>query len=221
MKVLVIAAHLDDEVLGCGGTILKLKEEGHQVYVLYTCSRAYDNSLDDALVRREEKCAEKVCGFLNVDDFWFLGLHDEQLDHKVIDVVVPIEKKIREIKPDAVFTTHRGDNHQDHRAVFDATMIAARGYSNFNPKKVYSYEILSSTEQSAPHSSVSFSPNTYMNIEKYIEKKLKAMSFYENEVFSFPHPRSLEAIKTLSMYRGISCNMKYAEAFILVRELLY
>jgi len=220
MKILIIAAHMDDEVLGCGGTISKHIDEGNEVAVIYICGRAYFNVITKKMLKREEDCARKVCNLLGINYFKFLHLHDEQLDHRIIDVVKPIEEEIIKFKPDIIYTHHRADNNQDHKAVFNATMIATRSSADWQPQKVYCYEVLSSTEQSPQFNEYSYLPTTYVDIEKYLDKKIEAFECYKYEMHPYPHPRSPEAIKALAMYRGMTVNLKYAEAFVLVREIV-
>lgn len=220
MKIMVVAAHMDDEVLGCGGTIAQHTAVGDEVRVLYVCSRAYFNEVREEWIKREESCAANALRVLGVQEHEFLQLRDEQLDHKVIDVVKPIEERIVAFQPDVLYVNHRGDNNQDHRAVFNAVMIATRTMADWVPARILAYEVLSSTEQSPKFPEYAFLPTVYRCICAQLDIKIAAFREYAYEMNPFPHPRSPEGIRALAQYRGMACNQSAAEAFVLVREII-
>lgn len=217
MKVLVIAPHMDDEVLGCGGTISKHIESGDALFVCFIAHRIYNHKFDREKNEVEKKHANKAKGILGYEEAVFFELNDERLDACIQDTLIPLEKYSLKIKPDIVYLPFRGDNHQDHRAVFDAARVALRPSATPFIKRIYMYEVPSSTEQSPPLIENVFMPNYYVNISKYIEKKIEAFKSYETEKRDYPHPRSDEALRVLAQKRGVEIGFKYAEAFVILR----
>lgn len=214
MRVLVYAPHNDDEVLGVGGTIAKLADEGHEVFV---CEITSGKNKERAnLIKQEAKKAHSILG---VKETYFLDLPVVELKN----IPVPeINKKILEItkkiKPDLAFIPHKGDMHRDHYEVAVAAMVALRPIELPELKAIYAYETLSETEWNIPSSENLFVPNVWIDISDYIGKKIKAMECYQSQLQEFPKPRSIQAIKALSEYRGSTICKKNAEAFMLIRQ---
>lgn len=218
MNILIIAPHMDDEVLGCGGVIAKHTADGDNVSVCVIANRAYGHKYDSELINKQKTHALAAKAILGYKDLTFLDLPDEQLDSKTLDVLVPLESYIKVIKPEVVYMNHRGDSNQDHKAVFKAAVIACRSFGIESIKKILCYEVLSSTEQSPALPETMFMPNYYIDISRYIDKKKKALECYTDELRSFPHPRSIEGIEILAKKRGMEIGYKYAEAFCLIRQ---
>jgi N-acetylglucosamine malate deacetylase 1 len=220
MRILVIAAHPDDEVLGAGGTIAKHARQGDEVY-LCVITRAYapDWPEENIKLRRQEVLA--VSEALGIKKVHFLDYPTVKLDTiPQKDLNESILKCILEVQPQVVYTTHRGDMNKDHRLVFESTMVAVRPTPGSSVKKVLCYELLSSTEWGNPFIENAFTPNVYVDITDTLEVKLNAMSLYKTELKEYPHPRSLEAISALAKVRGSSAGVGAAEAFILAREII-
>lgn len=220
-KILVIAPHMDDEVLGCGGTIAKHKDKGDKVSVIFIAHRIYNHRFDADKNKIERTHALKAKSILNYDKAIFLDLNDERLDASIQDIIIPLEKHIKSLKPEVVYVPFREDNNQDHRAVFDALRVAIRPLATPFIKAVYMYEVASSTEQSPSLPENAFLPNYYVDIERYINKKLKAYSCYKTEKRNYPHPRSEKALKILAQKRGTEIGFKAAEAFMILRDKWY
>ena len=216
MKVLVIAPHMDDEVLGVGGTIIKHLKMGDSVGVCFVCKRAYNHRYIEKLITEEKEVALKAKDVLGYSDVKFLDLSDELLDHKIQTVLVPLERYVYKFSPDIVYIPHRGDNNQDHRAVFQASMIVARTFGNHKIKKILCYEVPSSTEQSHFFEYV-FLPNFYVDIKDFLNKKIEALKCYEREGRAYPHPRSIDAVEILAKKRGTEIGFDAAESFMLIR----
>ncbi len=219
MKVLVIAPHMDDEVLGMGGTIARHGFEGDEVYVCFVAHRIYGHKYDEEKNRLEIQCALRAKEVLGYKAAEFLNLNDERLDACIQDIVIPLEAYVSKIKPETIYVCHRGDIHQDHKAVFQAAMVVLRPLANANIKRILSYEVPSSTEQSPPFTDHAFLPNYYVNIEQYLKTKIDAFSCYQTEKKEFPNPRSLEGIRIYAKKRGTEVGFSAAEAFVLIREL--
>jgi LmbE family N-acetylglucosaminyl deacetylase len=218
MRVLVIAPHMDDEVLGCGGTIVRHIENGDALSVCYIAHRIYEHKFDKVKNDIEKQHTDKAKEMLGYKESVFLNLNDERLDVCIQDILIPLEDYILKIKPDIVYCPFRGDNNQDHRAVFDAVRIATRTSAATFVKRLLMYEVPSSTEQSPPILESAFLPNYYVDITRYIDKKIEAYRCYETEKRHYPHPRSEEAIKILAQKRGIEIGFEYAEAFMMLRD---
>ena len=221
-QVLVIAAHPDDETYGLGGTIAHHIKEGEPVSVLFLTDGVTARHNE---VETQKIVARQACAILGVDDVHFADLPDQRLDElALLDVIRPIHKLVRELQPRTVYTHHRGDANQDHRAVFDATLVAVRPFSGNPVERVLCYEVASSTEWGPPFADWAFLPNVFISIESTLETKLRAVEAYSHtyhsEVKPFPHPRSPEAVRIYAEYRGATVGMHAAEAFVLVRELI-
>lgn len=219
--ILVIAAHPDDETLGVGGTILKHKAAGDHVTVFIAT---------DGVTARHDKtdlqqqAARKACAILGVDDLRFGGLPDQRLDAMpLLEVIDPIYKIVWELKPEVVYSQHGGDVNQDHRVLFNATLVAVRPVNQNPVKEVYCYEVGSSTEWAPPFASWAFLPNVFIDINPYLSKKIEALNSYsqtfQTEIPPYPHPRSPEAVTIYARKRGIEVGMDAAEAFMLIRRL--
>lgn len=220
-KILVIAAHPDDEVLGVGGTIAwysRIKKD--EVYVLLLtegCSSQYKNNKSIILKKRKE--AERANKILGVKKVIFENLPDMRLDNLLhIQLNDIIEKYVRKISPDIVFT-HHPDVNKDHVLVFESTMVAIRPVPGLSVKKVYTYASASSTEWSAPLSGNYFISNVFFDISGTFDLKLKAFQCYETEIRKFPHPRAIESIKIYATRDGIAVGLKAAESFMLMRSI--
>jgi len=225
MNILVIAAHPDDEVLGCGGTIARLVREGHDVHIAilgegitsrYANRAQADASLVKALQDRSRQAAE----LLGARELLTFNLPDNRFDTvPLLDIVKMIEEILEKTSPQVVYTQHGGDLNIDHRIVCQATLTATRPTAGSSVKTVYAYEIPSSTEWAFHKFEPVFKPNVFVDISDTLEIKLKAMQFYESETRESPHPRSLAVIKTIARRWGSVAGLNAAEAFELVRDI--
>lgn len=213
-KVLIFAAHPDDEVLGCGGVIQHWVKREAKVYVCIVTegsSSQYPN--DQSMIDKKKRHAQKANQILGVHKVIFLDLPDMRLDtvpHVILNR--ELESVINHIKPDIIYTHSASDLNLDHQKIHYSTLVATRPFSS-TIKTVYAYEVPSSSEQNREEP---FTPNVFLNIEPYIKKKLRAMNCYTSELKIYPHPRSLLGIETLARYRGMSAYMLFAEAFQLL-----
>lgn len=221
-RVLVIAAHPDDDVLGVGGTIVQHVRRGDHVSVLIMTDGVGSRH---NVPEPQKIAARKACGVLGVQDVHLLDLPDQRLDGlPLLEVIRPISTLIQELRPQVVYTHHHGDANQDHRAIFDATLVAVRPFGDNPVQRVLCYEVASSTEWGPPFADWVFLPNVYVDISATLDAKLEAFDAYrevfQSEVRKFPHPRSPEAVRTYAQQRGIAVGMRAAEAFVLMREIL-
>ena len=217
---LILAPHPDDEVLGCGGTMAKLAQEGWNVVVLIPTRGAKQLYSDEqvATVRRE---AKEVHDFLGVADTLFLDDFPAAYLDTVpqAEVNIALSKIVQEVKPNALYLPFLGDIHDDHQRFFHAGMVASRPNGNYAPERIYAYETLSETNWNAPLLTPGFIPNSFYDISETLEKKLEAMQMYGSQVRPFPNERSLESLRALAMLRGSTVGFHAAEAFVMVREI--
>jgi N-acetylglucosamine malate deacetylase 1 len=225
MKVLVIAAHPDDEVLGVGGTIKKHGMNGDEVFLCILSSHAGARKIkpDQKELTNQIKRASKILGVRDIQQFDFPNIRMNTIP--TIELVQAIEAAIIRFKPNIVYTHHGGDLNEDHRIIFSATMAAIRlpernsqeGLPRTMIKEVLTYEVLSSTEWAAPIPSLAFTPNIFVDITDTIDKKIDALKEYPETLLTPPHPRSIETIHALATLRGSQAGLRYAEAFTLMR----
>jgi LmbE family N-acetylglucosaminyl deacetylase len=217
MKVLVIAPHPDDEVLGCGGTIARYTKRGDKVY-LCIVTKAYTPDWSEEFLKNRSKEIGKANKALGIKKTYFLNYPTVKLDtvpqNELNDA---ISKVVKDGKPDILYIPHKGDLNKDHRLVFKSSLVATRPI-NHKVKRILSYETLSETEWG--QSIEPFIPNVYVDISETLEKKIEAMKAYGSELKQYPHPRSLEVIEALAKKRGSEVGVKSAEAFILIREMV-
>jgi len=215
-KILIVAAHPDDEVLGCFGTVAKLIKKGYKAYTLILgegkTSRDNFNKKELEKIKNEIIKANNIIG---IEKIFIEHFPDNRFDSvNLLDIVKVVEKVKNEIKPDIIFTHFQNDLNIDHQITYKAVITATRALKNESVKEIYSFEILSSTEWNYP---LSFNPDVYFDISSTVELKLKAMSEYKSELREFPHPRSLEGIKLNAKYLGMRVGRDYVEAFKCVR----
>ncbi|WP_037353031.1 PIG-L deacetylase family protein [Selenomonas sp. FC4001] len=223
-KVLVVAAHPDDEVLGCGGTILRHVANGDEVHIMIMAEglTSRDNQRDVGLRQGElselHRNAHKVSELLGAKKLTLLDFPDNRMDSvELLDVVKQIEAEVDNFCPDIVYTHHAGDVNIDHLITHNAVVTACRPLPGNTVKELYFFETLSSTEWQIPTGDKIFMPQMYVNIDKHLDKKIKALHLYESEMRKYPHSRSYEAVEILSKLRGFSVGIEYAEAFMVGR----
>ena len=211
MKILVIAPHPDDEVLGMGGTIKKLSPKNNITLLIMTDGASAQYSDKKMIKVRKESC-KKSSKILGISEIKFLNFQDMKLDSvPQLEINQEIEKIIKKIQPKIVFTSPKNDLNRDHGVTFNSTLVATRPSSS-GVKKVFSYELPGYTKKP-------FSPNHYEDITKQFVHKIKAFKMYKSEIMKFPHPRSIESIENLAVYRGIQAGIAKAESFELIRNI--
>ena len=220
-KILIVAAHPDDEVLGCFGTVARLINEGYEAYTLILGEgktsrdehRVVENKKNEIeVLNKEIQNANDTIGIKKVFVESFADNRFDSVD--LLDIVKVISKVKEEVKPDIIFTHYEHDLNIDHQITYKAVITATRPMENECVKEIYSFEILSSTEWNYP---LSFAPDTFFDISDTIDLKLKAMEKYTSELCQYPHTRSLEGIKLNTKYQGMRIGKKYVEAFKSVR----
>lgn len=224
MSSLIIAAHPDDEVLGCGGTITRLINEKEPVYVAILGEGITSRYKDRDCADREElaslqRYCREVSILLGVNELFLYDLPDNRFDTlPLLDIIKIVEALIDKLKPSTIFTHHSGDLNIDHSIIHRATLTATRPFNSCSVKKVYAYEVPSSTEWAFGQVAEGFHANVFIDISKELDKKIEALGIYKSETRAFPHPRSPEAIRALAQKWGSVAGFDAAEAFELIRE---
>jgi N-acetylglucosamine malate deacetylase 1 len=222
--VLIVAAHPDDEVLGCGGTIAKMVSEGDKVHVAFLAdgvsSRSCKSEDKASALLRRRLAAKSACDILGVTSVFFGDFPDNQMDTiSLLDVVRQVENLVDKLQPNMLFTHHVGDVNIDHQVVHQAVITACRPQKHHPVKTLLFFEIPSSTEWQVGHSAPAFIPNWYVDISNTLELKLNALNVYSEELRSWPHTRSVRGVTVLSSWRGATVGVESAEAFMLGRKL--
>jgi len=218
-KILIVAPHPDDEILGCGGIMKKFACVGDEVYVLVVTRGTPKMYSDDRIdnVRREAIKAHQILG---VSETRFFDFHAPELDiTSNAAISIKISALLAEWQISDLYLPHRGDIHHDHGVVFNASLVAARPVGNYTVKNIYCYETLSETEWAPPFGNDAFIPNHFINIEMEMKSKLEAMRCFKSQVRPFPSTRSLETIEALAKFRGATVGFKRAEALMTIRTI--
>lgn len=225
--VLVVAAHPDDEVLGCGGTIARHADAGDQVQVLIVAegatSRQQHRDRGQAMGELSllSQAAQQAGSILGARGVELLDLPDNRLDSlDRLDLIKSIEARIERHQPQVVYVHHAGDVNVDHRRLHEAVITACRPTPVQPVRRLLSFEVASSTEWQPPGSAVAFQPNWFIDISAQWPRKREALVAYASEMRPWPHARSLEALEHLARWRGAHVGVEAAEAFCLLRELV-
>ena len=224
-KILIIAAHPDDEILGCGGLIKKNIKQKNKIRILFlaegeTARYSKEEIKNPKIIKKSLQrnqhaiLALQKLGVKKNDIFLSSNPCCRLDDFNQLEIIKFIEKNIKVFKPNEIFTHWHSDTNIDHRIAYQATITAVRPVYNFTINLIASYEVLSSTEWNFRES---FNPNYFEDISDFVSDKIKAIKFYKNEVKPYPHPRSIKSIKSLSIYRGVQSGFKNAEAFEIIK----
>ncbi len=225
MKILVIAAHPDDEVLGCGATVSRLAQQGNDVFITIlgegiTSRFSNREDADEKLVMELKEKAQKATEVLGAKDLFLFDLPDNRFDTvPLLDVIKKIEGVMEKLRPDTVFTHSAGDLNIDHQITHRAVLTSTRPLAGCPVKEVYTFEIPSSTEWAYGEFGP-FTPDLFFDVTNTLKTKIKALEVYESELRIFPHPRSAEAIKAIARKWGSMTGLEYAEAYNTVRRIL-
>ena len=218
-----MAAHPDDEVLGCGGTVARLSKEG-DVWICVLGEGVTSRYKSSQIVPETElvnlKSQAKHAGsIIGAKDVIFSSLPDNKFDTvPMLEIVKILENLLDDARPDVVYTHHPGDLNVDHSLTFRAVMTATRPMMDETVREVYTFEIASSTDWAFQSLSRPFNPNTFVDISKTIDLKIEAMESYSGEIRSFPHPRSSDALRASAKRWGAIVGVESAEAFELIRS---
>jgi LmbE family N-acetylglucosaminyl deacetylase len=220
-RVLVVAAHPDDEVLGCGGTVAKLANNGCEIFTLILgtgIASRYETGQSEKAEREIEKLRDAMYeanAIIGVKKVFTGDFPDNKFDTAaLLNLIKAVERIKKEVRPDIIFTHYENDLNIDHQLTYKAVITSARPLPDETVREIYSFEVPSSTEWNCP---LRFSPEVFFDVTETIELKAKALEIYKSELRDFPHPRSVNGIKINSQYRGMTAGVLYAEAFKAVR----
>lgn len=223
-RVLVVAAHPDDEVLGCGATAARLVARGEEVHVAIlgdgvTSRSARAADADPGAVAALHEDARAVAALLGAKSIAFGALPDNRFDTvALLDVVKRVEGWLADLAPEVVYTHHPGDLNVDHRITFQAVLTATRPVPGCRVREIYAFEVPSSTEWAFQRMEPPFRPSVFEDVTDTIELKIRCLERYRGEARAFPHPRSAEALRAIARRWGSAAGLAYAEAFELVRS---
>ena len=231
--VLVIAAHPDDEVLGCGGTIAKHAAAGDNVHILLMAEGITSRDrIRDVTIRENElsslaETAQKAGRFLGAGSVDFLSFPDNRMDSlPLLDIIKAVEGKMEQIRPDLVYTHHGGDLNVDHLVTHRAVVTACRPWPEQTVRALLFFEVPSSTDWQAGNAAEKFYPNWFVDLSPsingttFLDKKLQALEMYDSEMRDFPHARSIKAVKCAAVTRGTGVGLKAAEGFMVGRSVV-
>jgi LmbE family N-acetylglucosaminyl deacetylase len=225
-NVLVVAAHPDDEVLGCGGTIARHADAGDRVWVLIVAEGATSRQSKRDRAELVDKlstlahAAQAACTILGAMGVELLDLPDNRLDSlDRLDLIKQIEERIDRHRPQVVYVHHAGDVNVDHRRLHEAVVTACRPTPGHAVKRLLSFEVASSTEWQPPGSGPAFHPNWFVDISSQWERKCLALEAYASEMRPWPHARSIQSLEHLARWRGAQVGVEAAEAFCLLRHI--
>lgn len=225
MTILIIAAHPDDEILGCGGTIARLVQEGNDAYAVILgegiASRYKEKSFQagNEIKKLHEK-SEKAAKVIGIKKTIWHNLPDNKFDSvPLLDIIKIIENEIWELNPDCIFTHHGGDLNIDHSLIFRAVLTASRPLMEKPINDIYCFQVPSSTDWSFQRIEPLWKPNIFYDISSTLETKINALKHYSSEMRPFPHPRSEKNIRDIAQVWGTVSGTHSAEAFELIRSI--
>ncbi|MFX1256286.1 MAG: PIG-L deacetylase family protein [Promethearchaeota archaeon] len=220
-KILIIAAHPDDEVLGCGGTIAQLAA-GNTIHALILVDRITSRKtiIPESELKELRETTLKAHEVLGIKHTYFENFPDNSFDKvSLLEIVKKIDEYVKRINPDIIFTHHYGDLNIDHRLTFEAVLVICRPQPTFHHPDIYCFEIPSSTEWQVFTCENMFKPNIFIDISSTIEKKIEVLKIYKNEMRDYPHSRSIKGIKIMAQDWGRKFGRNYIEAFELIRSI--
>jgi len=218
-KVVIVSVHADDETLGAGGTILKLKNKNVKVYWLQV-SNSHGFGGTDSHFKKKDDQIKKINKFYKFNGVFKLNFEAGEIYKVPKDIFInKASAIIKKIKPDTVFINFHKDVHSDHAYTFENFKFMFKSFRYPYIKNILMMEIISETDHGPQVALDAFKPNYFVNINKFIAKKCKAMQIYKTEIMKKPLPRSIDTIKALSRYRGSQCGCEFAEAFMVVKQI--
>jgi LmbE family N-acetylglucosaminyl deacetylase len=210
-KILVVSVHPDDETLGCGGTLFKHKSIGDEIYCIHVTNGN----------KKQEKVIQKIDAMYEFKESICLGFEEISLESiSLSDIIEKLSSAIANIKPNYLYIPNRSDAHSDHRRVFEALTACTKSFRYPFIEKILMCEVISETDFSPALNENAFVPNVFVDITKHFDEKTAVIKLFDSELLPAPFTRSLSAIEALSRYRGSQINVGYAEAFMLIKEIL-
>jgi LmbE family N-acetylglucosaminyl deacetylase len=220
-KILVISVHPDDETIGCGGTLLKHKENGDELNWLIITMPKQEYGYSNSQVEAEEQQVKKVQEKYDFKNVFNLGFKPAGINYDIFsDLISAISDVMNKLMPEVVYMINRSDIHTDHQIAARAILSCTKSFRYPFIKKVLMYECLSETEIAPQFQENIFIPNVFCDITKYMDDKIDTLNIFQTELQESPLPRNEESVRALARYRGCSACVQYAEAFMLVRDII-
>jgi LmbE family N-acetylglucosaminyl deacetylase len=218
-NVVVVAPHPDDETLGCGGTLLRHKEQGDAVHWIIVTEMLEEHGFSPERIAARDREIQEVAERYAFQSVVRLGFPTTKLDEiPMSELVGKMSEAFQNIRPNILYVPYRGDVHTDHQYVFDAAVSCSKWFRYPYVEKILVYETLSETDFGMDPDTNGFRPNVYVDISRFLDQKLKIMQVYQSEIGEFPFPRSMETIRALASIRGSSGGFAASEAFMLLKE---
>ena len=218
MNIVIISAHPDDETLGAGGTMLKHKEDGDKLYWIITTKMKIKDGFSQKRIDLRNDEIQKVSDHYGIKKTFQLDYSTMSLNSESVNQIIPeVSDIFRQIEPNVIYCVNRTDAHSDHKYTFESVMACTKSFRFPSIKQVLLYECISETEFAPAIPERIFQPNYFVDISKYFDKKIDIMEIYESEIDEHPFPRSLKNIEALSIFRGATAGVYYAEAFQLIK----
>ena len=220
-NILIVAPHPDDETLGLGGTIAKLVAKGHSVYWLIITGMTESGGFSKEQIERRNQEIANVANYYNLEKVFRLDYPATQLNYSILgELISKVGKIVNNIEADEVYLPCPFDVHSDHYFTFEAMKAITKWFRYASIRRILCYETLSETNFNLPDiGKGNFVPNVYEDITPFINNKIEAMNIFASELGDHPFPRSQKAIESLAILRGSECGCKYAEAFMLLKEI--
>lgn len=224
MRVLCVATHPDDEIIGVGGTLARHAAQGDEVHVAILSQAEparYEEITPEVETKMAERrdCTRNACSTLGVESVTFHGFPDNAFDDvPLLDIVKAVEDEIRDHDPDVIYTHHYGDLNVSHELTCRAVITAARPLPDSNVRSILAYETLSTSEWATPHVGNAFQPTAFKDISGYLDRKLEALSEHSTELRKHPHPRNVQNVRRNAKLWGAKAGVDAAEPFELLRE---
>ncbi|MDF2447541.1 MAG: GlcNAc-PI de-N-acetylase [Bacteroidota bacterium] len=217
-NIIIISAHPDDEIIGAGGTLLKHRDAGDNIFWLITTNVFEHQGFSKERIESRQAEIKKVATLLGVKETFLLDYPTMSLSSSSVVTMTPkISEVFQEVKPEIIYCLNRSDAHSDHRHTFDAVMACTKSFRYSFIKQVLMYECISETEFAPNLPEKVFMPNYFVDVSKHLKEKLEIMKVYESEIAEHPFPRSLRNMEALATFRGASVGVEYAEAFQLLK----
>jgi LmbE family N-acetylglucosaminyl deacetylase len=218
--VVVVAAHSDDEALGCGGTIARHASAGDTVHVIFLADGVTSRiGVSQSSHSKREAAAAQAHKCLGVSSVNYLGFPDNRMDSvPLLDIVQRLECVLAPLAPEIIYTHYHGDLNIDHRITHQAVMTACRPVPEGTVREIYAFEVMSSSEWGGPCSEP-FIPQLFVDITPYLDVKIASLAAYQIEMRPLPHSRSVEHLRAMALHRGCSVGLYAAEAFMVIRVL--
>lgn len=221
MTVIAVVAHPDDEVLGVGGTLARHAAAGEAVHIVICATGlAARAAATRAEIEALEDRARQAAAALGASPPRFLGFPDNAMDERpLLEVVQAIQRHLDEISPTTVYTHHASDLNIDHGIVARAVLTVCRPLPESRIESIYAFETPSSTEWATGAGFRAFAPTRFVDVAAHLPAKIRALECYGEEIRTFPHPRSIDAVRALAAWRGATAGLTAAEAFTVLREI--